>query len=122
VAQRPSRIGTVSCGYADGYPRSAPSGTSVAIRGQRVPLAGRVSMDMLAVDLTDLPQAQLGDAVELWGAQLPIDELATACGTIGYELLTKVTGACRVATSAADRRSKFPFVRQAKAELCTRPS
>ena len=92
VAQRPSRIGTVSCGYADGYPRTAPSGTSVVIHGQRVPLAGRVSMDMLAVDLTDLPQAQLGDAVELWGAQMPIDELAQACGTIGYELLTKVTG------------------------------
>jgi len=64
----------------------------VVIHGQRVPLAGRVSMDMLAVDLTDLPQAQLGDAVELWGAQMPIDELAQACGTIGYELLTKVTG------------------------------
>jgi len=92
VAQRASRIGTVSCGYADGYPRTAPSGTSVVIHGQRVPLAGRVSMDMLAVDLTDLPQAQLGDAVELWGAQMPIDELAQACGTIGYELLTKVTG------------------------------
>lgn len=92
VAQRPSRIGTVSCGYADGYPRTAPPGTEVVIRGQRVPLAGRVSMDMLAVDLTDLPAARLGDAVELWGAQLPIDELAQACGTIGYELLTKVTG------------------------------
>jgi len=92
VAQRASRIGTVSCGYADGYPRTAPSGTSVMIHGQRVPLAGRVSMDMLAVDLTDLPQAQVGDAVELWGAQMPIDELAKACGTIGYELLTKVTG------------------------------
>lgn len=92
VAQRVSRIGTVSCGYADGYPRTAPSGTCVVIHGQRVPLAGRVSMDMLAVDLTDLPQAQLGDAVELWGSQMPIDELAQACGTIGYELLTKVTG------------------------------
>ncbi|RJG13254.1 alanine racemase [Pseudomonas cavernicola] len=91
VAQRPSRIGTVSCGYADGYPRHAPSGTPLVVRGQRVPLAGRVSMDMLAVDLTDLPEAQLGDAVELWGAQLPVDELAQACGTIGYELLTKVT-------------------------------
>ncbi|MBA1275522.1 alanine racemase [Stutzerimonas azotifigens] len=91
MAQRPSRIGTVSCGYADGYPRTAPSGTSVAIRGRRVPLAGRVSMDMLAVDLTDLPDAQLGDAVELWGAQVPVDELAQVCGTIGYELLTKVT-------------------------------
>lgn len=92
VARRASRIGTVSCGYADGYPRTVPSGTSVVIHGQRVPLAGRVSMDMLAVDLTDLPQAQLGDPVELWGAQMPIDELAQACGTIGYELLTKVTG------------------------------
>jgi alanine racemase len=91
VAARPSRIGTVSCGYADGYPRHAPSGTPVVINGQRVPLAGRVSMDMLAVDLTDLPQAQLGDAVELWGQQLSVDEVAQACGSIGYELLTKVT-------------------------------
>jgi alanine racemase len=91
IAQRPSRIGTVSCGYADGYPRHAPSGTPVLVAGQRVPLAGRVSMDMLMVDLTDLPSAQVGDAVELWGAGLPIDEVATACGTIGYELLTKVT-------------------------------
>ncbi|ANF24262.1 alanine racemase [Stutzerimonas stutzeri] len=91
VAQRPSRIATVSCGYADGYPRTAPPGTCVAIRGQRVPLAGRVSMDMLTVDITDLPPAGLGDAVELWGNEIPIDELAQACGTIGYELLTKVT-------------------------------
>lgn len=91
VAQRPSRIATVSCGYADGYPRTAPTGTSVVIRGRRAPLAGRVSMDMLAVDITDLPHAELGDAVELWGAAVPIDELAQACGTIGYELLTKVT-------------------------------
>lgn len=91
VAQRPSRIGTVSCGYADGYPRHAPSGTPAAVRGQRVGLAGRVSMDMLAVDLTDLPEAAVGDEVELWGAQVPVDEVAHACGTIGYELLTKVT-------------------------------
>jgi alanine racemase len=91
VAQRPSRIATVSCGYADGYPRTAPPGTCVVIRGQRMPLAGRVSMDMLAVDITDLPEAALGDEVELWGQQVPIDELARACGTIGYELLTKVT-------------------------------
>jgi len=91
VAQRSSRIGTVSCGYADGYPRHAPSGTFMVVRGQRVPLAGRVSMDMLAVDLTDLPDAAIGDAVELWGAQMPVDEVARASGTIGYELLTKVT-------------------------------
>lgn len=91
VARRTSRIATVSCGYADGYPRTAPPGTCVAIRGQRAPLAGRVSMDMLAVDITDLPQADLGDAVELWGNEISIDQLAQACGTIGYELLTKVT-------------------------------
>jgi alanine racemase len=91
VAERASRIGTVSCGYADGYPRHAPSGTPVLIRGQRVPLAGRVSMDMLTVDLSELPEAKVGDTVELWGANLPVDEVAQAAGTIGYELLTKVT-------------------------------
>ena len=90
-AERASRIGTVSCGYADGYPRHAPTGTPVVILGQRVPVVGRVSMDMLMVDLTDLPQAVQGDAVELWGAQLPVDEVAQAAGTIGYELLSKVT-------------------------------
>lgn len=91
VAERPTRIGTVSCGYADGYPRHAPSGTPLWINGQRAPLAGRVSMDMLTVDLTDLPEAKIGDAVELWGVNLPVDEVAEAAGTIGYELLTKVT-------------------------------
>jgi alanine racemase len=91
VAARPSRIGTVSCGYADGYPRHAPSGTPLLVRGQRVPLVGRVSMDMLAVDLSDLPEAQVGDAVQVWGAQLPVDEVANAADTIGYELLSKVT-------------------------------
>ena len=90
-AERVSRIGTVSCGYADGYPRHAPAGTPVVILGQRVPVVGRVSMDMLMVDLTDLPQAVQGDAVELWGARLPVDEVAQAAGTIGYELLSKVT-------------------------------
>lgn len=91
IAPRPSRIGTVSCGYADGYPRQAPAGTPVWIDGQRLPLVGRVSMDMLTVDLTDAPQVGVGAAVELWGKQLPVDEVAHACGTIGYELLAKVT-------------------------------
>ena len=95
TAAGPSRIATVSCGYADGYPRHAPSGTPVVVRGRRVPLAGRVSMDMLAIDVTDLPEARIGDAVELWGAQLPVDEVAKAAGTIGYELLTKVTARVR---------------------------
>ncbi|CAD5379805.1 alanine racemase 1, PLP-binding, biosynthetic [Pseudomonas sp. OF001] len=91
VAQRPTRIGTISCGYADGYPRCAPAGTPVLVGGQRVPLVGRVSMDLLTVDITAVPEAQVGTPVELWGAQLPVDEVAAACGTIGYELLSKVT-------------------------------
>lgn len=90
-AERASRIATVSCGYADGYPRHAPSGTPVVVAGQCVPLVGRVSMDMLTVDITDLPEVCVGDAVELWGAALPVDEVARSAGTIGYELLTKVT-------------------------------
>ena len=91
VAERPTRIGTISCGYADGYPRCAPAGTPVLVGGRRVPLVGRVSMDMLTVDLSAVPEAQVGTPVELWGAQLPVDEVAAACGTIGYELLSKVT-------------------------------
>ncbi len=91
VAQRPTRIGTISCGYADGYPRCAPAGTPVLVGGRRVPLVGRVSMDLLTVDITAVPEAQVGTPVELWGAQLPVDEVAAACGTIGYELLSKVT-------------------------------
>ncbi|ELK4798802.1 alanine racemase [Pseudomonas aeruginosa] len=91
IAERPARIGTVSCGYADGYPRTAPAGTPVLVGGRRATLAGRVSMDMLAVDLSDLPEARVGDPVELWGAGLSVDEVARACGTLGYELLSKVT-------------------------------
>lgn len=89
-AEQPMRIGTVACGYADGYPRHAPSGTPVLVAGQRTRLIGRVSMDMLAVDLTALPQADVGAPVELWGTQLPIDEVATAAGTISYELMCAV--------------------------------
>jgi alanine racemase len=87
VARRRTRIGVVACGYADGYPRHAPDGTPVIVDGVRVPLAGRVSMDMITVDLTDAPQAGLGAAVELWGAHLPIDDVAHAAGTVGYELM-----------------------------------
>ena len=87
VAPRPMRIGVVACGYADGYPRHAPDGTPVLVAGTRVPLAGRVSMDMITVDLTHVPEAGVGSRVELWGAQLPIDEVAQAAGTVGYELM-----------------------------------
>ncbi len=90
TATHPTRIATLSCGYADGYPRTAPSGTPVIVDGQRAPLVGRVSMDMLMVDVSHLPHAQTGTPFELWGKQLPVDEVAAACGTLGYELLSKV--------------------------------
>jgi alanine racemase len=100
TAARPSRIGVLACGYADGYPRSAPDGTPVWIGGRRVPLAGRVSMDMITVDLTDAPQVAAGDEAELWGAQVPVDEVAAAAGTIGYELLCALAPRVPVAEAA----------------------
>ncbi|MGD2118259.1 MAG: alanine racemase [Chromatiales bacterium] len=83
-------VGVVSIGYGDGYPRHAPSGTPVLVNGQRCPLVGRVSMDMVTVDLLGV-SAQIGDEVILWGDGLPVDEIATAAGTISYELLCGVT-------------------------------
>lgn len=99
VADRPMRIGVVACGYADGYPRSAPTGTPVCVDGHRSRTVGRVSMDLITVDITDLPEANLGSEVTLWGlpqkttAQgqanvgVAIDEVAKAAGTVGYELM-----------------------------------
>jgi len=87
TARHPMRIGVVACGYADGYPRHAPNGTPVAVAGVRAGTVGRVAMDMLMVDLEPAPQAAIGDEVELWGAQVPIDDVARAAGTIGYELM-----------------------------------
>ncbi|EXI69042.1 MAG: Alanine racemase, catabolic [Candidatus Accumulibacter adjunctus] len=86
VATRPTRVGIVACGYADGYPRHAPGGTPIVVGGQRTQTLGRVSMDMLACDLTDLPAAGVGSPVVLWGEGMPADEVATAAGTISYEL------------------------------------
>ncbi|MHC5347463.1 alanine racemase [Metapseudomonas furukawaii] len=86
VTERPTRVGVVAMGYADGYPRHAPTGTPVAIDGQPSRLIGRVSMDMLTVDLTDLPQAGLGSRVELWGKQVLASEVAMAAGTIPYQI------------------------------------
>jgi alanine racemase len=84
------RIGIVACGYADGYPRIAPEGTPVIVDGVRTRIVGRVSMDMLTVDLTPVPGAGMGARVELWGPNLPIDDVAQSCGTIGYELMCAV--------------------------------
>jgi alanine racemase len=86
-ADRPMRIGVVACGYADGYPRHAPTGTPIAVDGVRTRVVGRVSMDMLTVDLTPCAQAGIGSNVELWGNQVRVDEVAEASGTIGYELM-----------------------------------
>lgn len=88
---RPLRLATVAMGYADGYPRHAPNGTPAAVRGQRVPLVGRISMDMLTVDVSAVPDVALGDPVELWGCQVPVDEVARLSGTIGYELLARLS-------------------------------
>ena len=92
TAPAPMRIGVVACGYADGYPRHAGTGTPVLVDGVRTRTLGRVSMDMLAVDLSAVPQAAPGSEVTLWGRSragvvLPIDEVAQAAGTIGYELM-----------------------------------
>ena len=84
--KRPTRIGIVACGYADGYPRHAPSGTPILVAGKRTTTVGRVSMDMLACDLTDIPDAGVDSPVVLWGEGMPADEVATAAGTISYEM------------------------------------
>ena len=90
-APRPSRLAIVAAGYGDGLPRSIPSGAAVLIGDHRAPVAGRVSMDMIAVDVTDLPLVGIGERVELWGSRLAVEELAAAAGTIPYELLCGVS-------------------------------
>jgi alanine racemase len=92
VADGPMRIGVVACGYADGYPRICPTGTPVLVDGARGRTVGRVSMDMLTVDLSPFPDAGVGSQVTLWGqaeggALLDIDDVAQAAGTVGYELM-----------------------------------
>lgn len=93
-------VGIVACGYADGYPRHAQTGTPVLINGQRSRTLGRVSMDMLCVDLTAIPGAGIGSPVTLWGEGLPVEEIAASAGTISYELLCALAPRVRVAESA----------------------
>ena len=93
TAQRDTLVGVVACGYADGYPRSASSQSQaapVAVDGKMTKLIGRVSMDMLFVDLTDIPSATIGSTVELWGDQVAANDVAKAAGTIAYELFCNV--------------------------------
>jgi len=87
IADRAMKIGIVACGYADGYPRRAPDGTPILVDGVCTQLLGRVSMDMMTVDLTPVPTARVGSVVTIWGEGLPIEEVANASGTVGYELM-----------------------------------
>jgi alanine racemase len=84
-------VGVAAVGYGDGYPRSATAGTPVLVGGHRVPLVGRVSMDLITLDLRDAPQAQVGDRVVLWGPELPVEEIAARSGTISYDLTCGMT-------------------------------
>jgi alanine racemase len=91
VCERPTRVGVVAMGYADGYPRHARDGTPVAVKGQPSRIIGRVSMDMLTVDLSRIPDARLGDPVQLWGDQVAANDVAAASDTIAYQLFTGIS-------------------------------
>jgi alanine racemase len=90
------RVGVVAIGYGDGYPRHAKNGTPMLVNGQRCSLIGRVSMDMITVDLRPVPEAKVGDPVTLWGKELPVEVIAEHSGTTCYELLTRITQRVRV--------------------------
>ncbi len=91
TAKRKARIAIAAAGYGDGYPRSAANGTPVRVNGMPAAIAGRVSMDMLAIDVSDVLQVAVGDPVQLWGPAVPIERVAAAAGTIGYELTCRVS-------------------------------
>ncbi|MEE8342868.1 MAG: alanine racemase [Gammaproteobacteria bacterium] len=97
-------IGVAAIGYGDGYPRHAPSSTPVLVNGQQVSLIGRVSMDMIILDLRSQPTARAGDAVQLWGPDLPVDDVAHHAGTIAYELFCGVTARVAVEVIEVDKR------------------
>lgn len=90
TAEKAMRVGIVACGYADGYPRHARTGTPVCVEGKITRTLGRISMDTLCVDLSEIPQVHVGTPVTLWGEGLPVEEVAKAAGTVSYELFTKL--------------------------------
>jgi alanine racemase len=100
TAAEPVRIGIVACGYADGYPRHAPTGTPVLVCGKRTRTVGRVAMDMLFADLTGIPEASVGSPVTLWGEGLSADEVAASAGTVSYELLCALSPRVPVSETA----------------------
>jgi alanine racemase len=91
VCERPTRVGVAAIGYADGYPRHAPDGTPVAVKGRMTRIIGRVSMDLITLDLTGIEDAAIGDPVELWGATVSVNAVAQASGTISYQLFTGIS-------------------------------
>ncbi|EKQ6889370.1 alanine racemase, partial [Salmonella enterica] len=91
VSEKDTYLGVIAIGYGDGYPRSAPSGTPVWINGRKVPIVGRVSMDMISVDLGSELIDRVGDEAILWGDVLPVEEIAKYSGISAYELITKLT-------------------------------
>ena len=95
-AERAMRVGVVACGYADGYPRHAPNGTPIEVEGKMTGTVGRVSMDLLCVDLTPVPGAAAGSRVVLWGEGVPVERVAAAAGTVGYQLLSAVAPRVRM--------------------------
>jgi alanine racemase len=109
VAPQDMTLGIAAIGYGDGYPRHVPSGTPVLVKGVRVPLIGRVAMDMIALDLHSVPQPAVGDAVVVWGPGLPVEEIARTSGTIPLELLCGVTQ--RVKTIVVDSENETPALK-----------
>ncbi|MGH8849625.1 MAG: alanine racemase [Casimicrobiaceae bacterium] len=103
TAARAHRIGVVACGYADGYSRHAPNGTPVLVCGRKVRTAGRVSMDLMTVDLSEVPEAVVGSPVVLWGEGLSVDDVAAAASTVSYDLLCAVTARVPFVTTAVGR-------------------
>ncbi|MDA9272185.1 alanine racemase [bacterium] len=101
-SDKPSIIGVVSVGYGDGYPRHIAENTPVWVNGYFAPIVGRVSMDMITIDLTHCPGVQLGDCVELWGDHIPVEDIARSAETIGYELICKVTSRVGVRVGVVD--------------------
>jgi alanine racemase len=101
VCEKPTTLGVVAIGYGDGYPRYAKAGTPVLVNGQRVPLIGRVSMDMITVDLETQPKAKPGDSVTLWGDGLAVEEIALCADTIPYTLVCGVTQRVQIVEKSA---------------------
>ena len=91
ICKNDMKIGVVAIGYGDGYPRSAKDGTPVFINGVKTVIAGKVSMDMITIDLTNVPEPKIGDRVELFGDNVSVDEVAHCCNTISYEIFTQIT-------------------------------